>query len=207
MAKSTKPEVQAEELETPETSVEVTETVEASTEEVAVEEAPVAEKKAPKKAAVKEVEASEDEEGDDEELVLEADEEETPFDWDAYEAGSKAKSEAALAMEKMYEDTLVTSVEHQVVSGKVISTIYEVVPGILEATGKVKNPWPNVDAHSGQLLMHYGLVEYDFYTVLFGVSRAIGTLTNLIWDRALAMPLERPGSTTTELLKKRFENA
>jgi citrate synthase len=51
------------------------------------------------------------------------------------------------------------------------------------------------------------LVEYDFYTVLFGVSRAIGTLTNLIWDRALAMPLERPGSTTTELLKKRFENA
>lgn len=90
---------------------------------------------------------------------------------------------------------------------QVISTIYEVVPGILEATGKVKNPWPNVDAHSGQLLMHYGLVEYDFYTVLFGVSRAIGTLTNLIWDRALAMPLERPGSTTTELLKKRFDNA
>ena len=87
---------------------------------------------------------------------------------------------------------------------QVISNIYDVVPGILEATGKVKNPWPNVDAHSGQLLMHYGLVEYDFYTVLFGVSRAIGTLTNLIWDRALAMPLERPGSTTTELLKKRF---
>jgi citrate synthase len=87
---------------------------------------------------------------------------------------------------------------------KVISNIFEVVPGILEATGKVKNPFPNVDAHSGQLLMHYGMVEYDFYTVLFGVSRALGVLTNLIWDRALAMPLERPGSTTTELLKKKF---
>ena len=99
------------------------------------------------------------------------------------------------AMKHMPEDPLF----------QVISNIYDVVPGILEATGKVKNPWPNVDAHSGQLLMHYGLVEYDFYTVLFGVSRAIGTLTNLIWDRALAMPLERPGSTTTELLKKRFE--
>lgn len=85
-----------------------------------------------------------------------------------------------------------------------ISNIYDVVPGILEATGKVKNPWPNVDAHSGQLLMHYGLVEYDFYTVLFGVSRSIGTLTNLIWDRAMAMPLERPGSITTDLLKKKF---
>ncbi|MDP4729899.1 MAG: citrate (Si)-synthase, eukaryotic [Schleiferiaceae bacterium] len=87
---------------------------------------------------------------------------------------------------------------------KVISNIFEVVPGILEATGKVKNPFPNVDAHSGQLLMHYGMVEYDFYTVLFGVSRALGVLTNLIWDRALAMPLERPGSTTTDLLKKKF---
>ena len=87
---------------------------------------------------------------------------------------------------------------------KVISNIFEVVPGILEATGKVKNPYPNVDAHSGQLLMHYGMVEYDFYTVLFGVSRALGVLANLIWDRALAMPIERPGSTTTELLKKKF---
>jgi len=87
---------------------------------------------------------------------------------------------------------------------QVISNIFEVVPGILEATGKVKNPFPNVDAHSGQLLMHYGMVEYDFYTVLFGVSRALGVLTNLIWDRALAMPLERPGSTTTQLLKKKF---
>ena len=87
---------------------------------------------------------------------------------------------------------------------KVISNIFEVVPGILEATGKVKNPFPNVYAHSGQLLMHYGMVEYDFYTVLFGVSRALGVLTNLIWDRALAMPLERPGSTTTDLLKKKF---
>ncbi|MFM6959433.1 MAG: citrate (Si)-synthase, eukaryotic, partial [Schleiferiaceae bacterium] len=78
---------------------------------------------------------------------------------------------------------------------KVVSNIFEVVPGILEATGKVKNPYPNVDAHSGQLLMHYGMVEYDFFTVLFGVSRSLGVLANLIWDRALAMPIERPDST------------
>ena len=87
----------------------------------------------------------------------------------------------------------------------VISTIYEVVPEILLATGKVKNPWPNVDAHSGQLLMYYGLKEYDFYTVLFGVSRSLGVLANLIWDRTLAFPLERPGSSTTALLKKKYE--
>ncbi|MDX5325629.1 MAG: citrate (Si)-synthase, eukaryotic [Bacteroidota bacterium] len=83
----------------------------------------------------------------------------------------------------------------------IISRIYEVVPEILQSTGKVKNPWPNVDAHSGQLLMHYGLNEYDFYTVLFGVSRALGTMCGLIWDRAMGFPIERPGSTTTALLK------
>lgn len=87
---------------------------------------------------------------------------------------------------------------------QIVSRMYEVVPEILESTGKVKNPWPNVDAHSGQLLMHYGLTDYDFYTVLFGVSRALGTLSSLIWDRALGFPIERPGSTTTELLKKQF---
>jgi len=85
-----------------------------------------------------------------------------------------------------------------------VSRIYEVVPAVLQELGKVKNPWPNVDAHSGQLLMHYGLKEYDFYTVLFGVSRSLGTLASLIWDRALGMPIERPGSTTTELLKKQY---
>ncbi len=85
-----------------------------------------------------------------------------------------------------------------------VSRIYEVVPAVLQELGKVKNPWPNVDAHSGQLLMHYGLKEYDFYTVLFGVSRSLGTLASLIWDRALGHPIERPGSTTTELLKKQY---
>lgn len=80
--------------------------------------------------------------------------------------------------------------------------VYDVVPDILKGLGKVKNPWPNVDAHSGALLVHYGMVEYEFYTVLFGVSRALGVLANLIWARALAFPLERPKSVTTENVKQ-----
>lgn len=80
--------------------------------------------------------------------------------------------------------------------------VYDVVPGILGTMGKIKNPWPNVDAHSGALLVHYGMVEYEFYTVLFGVSRALGVLASLCWDRALGFPLERPKSVTTELVKK-----
>ncbi|MEP7170044.1 MAG: citrate (Si)-synthase, eukaryotic [Bacteroidota bacterium] len=88
---------------------------------------------------------------------------------------------------------------------KIVQLIYEVTPEILKATGKIKNPWPNVDAHSGILLMHYGLVEYDFFTVLFGVSRAIGVLTSLLWDRALGVSIERPSSVTTEWMKAQVE--
>ncbi|HZF64078.1 MAG TPA: citrate (Si)-synthase, eukaryotic [Chitinophagaceae bacterium] len=83
-----------------------------------------------------------------------------------------------------------------------IWNIYETVPPILQSLGKIKNPWPNVDAHSGALLVHYGMVEYDFYTVLFGVSRSLGVLASLCWDRALGFPLERPKSVTTDLVKK-----
>lgn len=85
---------------------------------------------------------------------------------------------------------------------KTVWNVYEVAPEILESTGKIKNPWPNVDAHSGALLKHYGLVEEDFYTVLFGVSRALGVLASLCWDRALGFPIERPKSMTTEWVKK-----
>jgi citrate synthase len=79
--------------------------------------------------------------------------------------------------------------------------IYETVPPILQSLGKIKNPWPNVDAHSGALLVHFGMVEYEFYTVLFAVSRALGVLTSLCWDRALGFPLERPKSVTTAAVR------
>ncbi len=79
--------------------------------------------------------------------------------------------------------------------------IYDTVPPILQSLGKIKNPWPNVDAHSGALLVHFGLVEYEFYTVLFAVSRSLGVLASLCWDRALGFPLERPKSVTTESVK------
>ncbi len=90
---------------------------------------------------------------------------------------------------------------------QIVWTLYEVVPGILEETGKVKNPWPNVDAHSGALLVHCGMQEYDFYTVLFGVSRALGVLSSLILDRLFALPIERPKSVTMEFLQKKVGQA
>ena len=81
---------------------------------------------------------------------------------------------------------------------KLVSQVYKIAPGVLTEHGKTKNPYPNVDAHSGVLLQHYGLKEASYYTVLFGVSRAIGVLPQLILDRAFGAPIERPKSFSTE---------
>lgn len=85
---------------------------------------------------------------------------------------------------------------------KLVSMIYEVVPPILLEQGKAKNPWPNVDAHSGVIQWHYGVTEYDFYTVMFGVGRALGVLSNIVWDRVVGQALERPKSLTIDMLEK-----
>lgn len=85
---------------------------------------------------------------------------------------------------------------------KLVSDMYEVVPGILTEQGKAKNPWPNVDAHSGVLLQHYGLTEARYYTVLFGVSRSMGVLSSLVLDRILGLPIERPKSLDLKSLLK-----
>ncbi len=85
---------------------------------------------------------------------------------------------------------------------KYVDMLYKVVPPILEEQGKAKNPWPNVDAQSGVIQWHYGLREYDFYTVLFGVGRALGVMSNIVWDRALGYPIERPKSVTTAMLEE-----
>jgi len=87
---------------------------------------------------------------------------------------------------------------------KLVSALYEVVPEVLASTGKIKNPWPNVDAHSGVLLQHYGLREENFYTVLFGVSRALGVLAQGVISRGLGLPIERPKSLTSGELISMF---
>jgi len=89
---------------------------------------------------------------------------------------------------------------------KLVGQIYNLVPDILLEAGKAKNPWPNVDAHSGVLLTYYGLDQMQFYTVLFGVSRAFGVAAQLIWDRALGAPLERPKSYSTAAIQKIFKD-
>lgn len=85
---------------------------------------------------------------------------------------------------------------------RLVEICYKVVPKILKDLGKVQNPYPNVDAHSGAIMKYFGLKEFDFFTVNFGVSRAIGCAANLVWDRALLQPIERPASLTLENLEQ-----
>jgi citrate synthase len=85
---------------------------------------------------------------------------------------------------------------------KYVDVLYKVVPPILQEMGKAKNPWPNVDAQSGVIQWYYGVTEYDFYTVLFAVGRTIGVASNIVWDRALGYPIERPKSITTAMMEE-----
>ena len=83
----------------------------------------------------------------------------------------------------------------------IVDLLFKVVPGVLKEHGKAKNPWPNVDAASGSLLYYYGLKEFNFYTVLFSISRTMGMISQMVWERALGIPITRPKSITTDWIK------
>jgi citrate synthase len=84
-----------------------------------------------------------------------------------------------------------------------VELVYQVAPEVLRKHSKVKNPYPNIDAVSGSLQYHCGVHEFDFYPVLFGVGRVLGISANLVWARALQMPLDRPQSITLEMVEKK----
>ncbi|MDP6877101.1 MAG: citrate (Si)-synthase [Candidatus Marinimicrobia bacterium] len=84
----------------------------------------------------------------------------------------------------------------------IVEKLYEVVPNVLKEHGKAKNPWPNVDAVSGSLLYFYGLKEFNYYTVLFSISRTMGIISQMVINRAMGIPIMRPKSITTEWIKK-----
>merc|ERR1719160_457364 len=86
---------------------------------------------------------------------------------------------------------------------KLADACLQAIPPVLKATGKVANPWPNVDALSGTLMKHYGLTESDYYTVVFAVSRCLGVCAQLVWSRVMGLAIERPKSVTLDFLTKK----
>merc|ERR1719409_1444104 len=85
---------------------------------------------------------------------------------------------------------------------KLIDSCFKALPPLLESLGKVKNPNPNVDAHSGQIMTFYGLTEQNYYTVIFAVSRTLGVMAQYVWSRAIGLPIERPKSVPLDVLAK-----
>jgi citrate synthase len=88
---------------------------------------------------------------------------------------------------------------------QIVDKVFEIVPKVLVEQGKAKDPWPNVDAASGGLLYHFGLKEFSYYTVLFSISRAMGMCAQLVVNRAIGTPIERPKSVTTAWIKKQIK--
>ena len=128
------------------------------------------------------------------------------YSWDTLESGKvipgyghavlrvpdpRFTAQMKFAKERFPDDTLV----------QIADMVFEIVPQVLKEQGKAKNPAPNVDAISGTLQYYYGVQEFDFYTVLFGVSRALGVTANYVWARALGQPIERPKSLTMKMLE------
>lgn len=88
---------------------------------------------------------------------------------------------------------------------QLVQQVSRVAPGVLKEHGKTKNPFPNVDAASGCVLYEYGMTEFKYFTVVFGISRALGALPQLVWDRALGLPIERPKSMSLDALQAFLE--
>jgi citrate synthase len=84
---------------------------------------------------------------------------------------------------------------------RLVQRVYDVMPRVLQSTGKVNNPYPNVDAISATLQYHYGITQAEFCTVLFGASRLLGLSAHAVWARALGLSIERPRSLTTSIIE------
>lgn len=92
------------------------------------------------------------------------------------------------------------NLQHELIA--LVEQLYRIVPQVLQRHGKAKNPWPNVDAISGSLLYAYGMRESEFYTVMFGVSRALGICAQTLTHRILGTPIMRPKSVTLQELEQ-----
>ena len=88
---------------------------------------------------------------------------------------------------------------------QIVDKLYKIAPNVLKNNSKINNPYPNVDSHSGIILWHYGIKEMEYYTVLFAISRAMGMVSQNIWNRALSMPIERPKSINSEFIDNYFK--
>lgn len=70
-------------------------------------------------------------------------------------------------------------------------------PKILKENPKISSPYPNIDAISGSMLMAGGFPYPEYFTLLFGLSRAVGIAIQIVYERLEARdgkgtPIIRP---------------
>lgn len=68
---------------------------------------------------------------------------------------------------------------------------------VLKENPKISDPYPNVDAISGAVLSAAGFEYPEYFTVLFGLSRAVGIAIQIVYERCVARdgkgtPIIRP---------------
>lgn len=80
---------------------------------------------------------------------------------------------------------------------KIALLLRQVGPRILAENPKISNPYPNIDAISGTLLVAAGFNYPQYFTLLFGLSRIVGIARQIIYERLEARegkgtPIVRP---------------
>jgi citrate synthase len=87
---------------------------------------------------------------------------------------------------------------------RIADGLLRVVPPLLQATGKVASPWPNVDGITGAVMQHYGLTDYRWLTVAFAACMSLGLLAQMVVSRGLGEPILHPKAITPALLRQRL---
>ncbi len=72
-------------------------------------------------------------------------------------------------------------------------------PKVLKENPKIQNPYANVDLMSGALLSAAGFDFPEYFTVLFGLSRAVGIARQIVYER-----LEARGGKGTPIVRPKY---
>jgi citrate synthase len=70
---------------------------------------------------------------------------------------------------------------------------------VLKENPKISDPYPNVDAISGTVLMAAGFTYPEFFTILFGLSRCVGISIQIVYER-----LEARGGKGTPIVRPMY---
>lgn len=82
---------------------------------------------------------------------------------------------------------------------RIVLLLRNVGSKVLAENPKISDPHPNVDAASGTLLSAAGFPYPEYYTVLFGMSRAVGIARQIIYER-----LEARGGRGTPIVRPKY---